>query len=325
MEADFRSGLQRRINNMNKTQNQYIISPDEYVFSWERHVKGKVRKFVSYKGCTEGKSLRYLHTFIDLYLKSLYTPNESSYAYKKKSNIITCLNRHLNSTVFLKSDIFHFFDSVDSVILKEKIGHYLSDDQREILSYLDCCFYDNKMPIGFITSPVLSDFYLYELDNYFSQIGDIVYTRYADDFIISTSVENAELRLEQIKNDLVDHLKDVKLDINHKKTYIRRLKEPGDSIHLLGLNIVKTTGLSNRITVSDCYLREISKEYCDLVELKEGRTPSEITPLFAITFGKIQFVVSASENSANKLKKMISIKLGYPINLDHDCLLRLLK
>ena len=100
----------------------------------------------------------------------------------------------------------------------------------------------------------------------------ICYTRYADDFIISTTGVDGKEKLEQALEILRAEISNHKLELNKKKTYIRQLKTEGDAIHLLGLNMVKTSTRKNRITVSHRYIIETSKEIGYLLQNKTKTT-----------------------------------------------------
>ena len=308
-----------------KTEVQYSIDPNSYVVTWKASVNGKKRDFVSYKCSTEGAALRHLHRAIEIFMKNSYEQSAASYAYKEGSNIQACVARHMRSDVFLKTDIHSFFTTIKKDRMQEKLERIINWRYKRryktlVSTIVDCCYYDEKMPLGFITSPVLSDMYLADLDACFADRQDIVYTRYADDFIISASGADAETILQNVLEELRTKLVDFGLELNSKKTYIRRLRQSGDAIHLLGLNIVKTDTDTNRITVSDSYIRKTSIELCKLLYTKKSLTQEELQQSFVSVYGRIQFIKNSSDASAKKLKKMLSIKLNREIDLDYHSL-----
>ena len=162
------------------------------------------------------------------------------------------------------------------------------------------------MPLGFSSSPVISDLYLNELDKKFEKNQNYTYTRYTDDFIISSSDENSERLLKQVREELWDDVEMYGLELNEKKTYIRKLKSSGESIHVLGLNLVLQEDSPNRITVSDKYLRETCKELAEYITSKTNEKFAEIK-------GKISFIKMASLESYQKFKKISQIKLNINI------------
>ncbi len=308
-----------------KTTENYPLGPDSYVVTWEAVVNGKKRDFVSYKCYTEGEALRHLHRKFQTFLNNSYEQSDASFAYKRDSNIQACVSRHMNTDVFLKTDIHSFFTTIKKDRMKEKLEALILKKYKGLIGKIvDCCYYDDKMPLGFITSPVLSDMYLSELDACFADRSDIVYTRYADDFIISTSGVDAEARLQGVLIELRERLLALGLELNTKKTYIRRLSKPGDAIHVLGLNIVKTDSNVNRITVSDRFIRKTSIDFCDLIHKNHSLSQEEMRKSFISVFGRIQFIKNSSSSSEKKLKKMLSVKLDREISLDHHDLFSIL-
>ena len=321
---DFQSGQIKKLYD-HLVRKPYVLDPDPFVVTWEATVNGKKRTFVSYKCSTEGSALRHCHHSIHSFLKSSYNSSDASFAYKDGSGILPCLNRHLHSDVFLKTDIHSFFTTIEKDRMREKLEKIVKLRYKRLCGIIvDCCYYEDKMPLGFITSPVLSDIYLTELDACFEKRKDIVYTRYADDFIISTSGENAECVLQDVLDELRERLDKLGLELNSKKTYIRRLRQSGDAIHLLGLNVVKTDTDTNRITVSDSYIRKTSIEFCSFLSDRHSMSKEELEQAFVSVYGKIQFIKNASEKSAKKLQKMLSVKLNREVFLDHQSLLQIL-
>ena len=282
----------------------YILDPDDYVRIHSVKINGKLRTLRAYKESPKGAALRALHEKIADFLSSCYTPAESSFAYKKGSDIFSCINCHKNASTFLKSDIRSYFDSISYEKMWDKLKTLPAFQANEsILSILTkSCFYEDKLPLGFCSSPILSDFYLTKLDRKFERISNIIYTRYADDFIISSPVNNAETLLKQIREDLWDEIENYGLDLNEKKTYIRSLKSKGDSFHALGLNLVFVDKNQNRITVSDSYLRETCKQIMEYAHNKSIEKE--------VIAGKINFIYNASQGSYKKFKKLVKIKLG---------------
>lgn len=293
-------------------KDNYIANTDLYVQEFDIFVNRKRRRIVTYKLRTmEGLGLREAHRDLAEMLEQVVVFRPCSYAYQKGKGTIDCISRHMNSEVFLKADIHAFFNSIDYYTLKSAISREIKPVvyANAIKALLPTCFYNGIMPLGYITSPILSDIYLANIDRHFMDRPGIIYTRYADDFIISASGPNAEKVLQEVREELESMLADRMLTLNQKKTYIRRLKQPGDAIHLLGLNLVYVKPGVNRITVSDRYIRQVSKEFCDLIN-------GEVVPSaeFDEIFGKIAYIDHSSRSSSHKLQRMLTVKLGIPVS-----------
>lgn len=310
-----------------RTIQDYLINPDKYVFLYKTIVNGKIRQIITYQATPEGQMLRHFHRLFALALGGVYEPDAKSFAYQKGKSTDSCLKLHLRSDTYLKTDIHSYFDSVSFDLLFDRLMtvHSWPKSRTALLKkFLSTCFYKGHLPIGFVTSPILSDIFLKDLDERMSMLKGICYTRYADDFIISTTGVDAKEKLEQALEILRAEITNHKLELNKKKTYIRQLKTEGDAIHLLGLNMVKTSTRKNRITVSHRYIIETSKEIGYLLQNKTNIELWEMRRQFASVMGKVSFITHASKDSAAKLKKLLQIKTGYKGSLTYKALSRLL-
>lgn len=302
---------------------KYIAHPEEFIRTFTVVINGKRRNIITYQPNEKGAKLRNLQRLFVCVLRGLHQPSEHSYAYKEGSSTKACLEQHLTYDHFLKTDIHAYFDSVPFELLREKV-FALSPMMRRQHAYwtkiLSACFYEGKMPIGFVSSPMLSDIFLKDVDERFGNMEGISYTRYADDFIISSSGDEAENRLQYLLEELNREMEARKLELNKKKTYFRHLRQEGDAIHVLGLNLVRTAGETNRITVSDRFIRETSMELCQLMQEKEKLNDWEARKRFCSAMGKVGYITYASEQSARKLQKMLRVKTGREISLDYKSL-----
>lgn len=301
----------------------YIADPEPYVFLYKTSVNGKTRQIVTYKNTTEGQLLRQFHRRFALVLATISDPHPKSYAYQKGKSIDLCLKQHVRSDTFLKTDIHAFFDSVSYDLLFERLLPFCDGVKRRenmMRVILSACFYQDHLPIGFVTSPALSDLFLQDLDQRIGAVRGVRYSRYADDFIISASGAQATEKLKNVLETLKAELADRKLSLNRKKTYIRTLKMEGDAIHLLGLNMVKTKSGNNKITVSQKYITETSKEIGFLLQNKNSMEPWELRRQFVSVMGKVSFITHSSKASALKLKKLLNIKTGYEGGLTYKAL-----
>ena len=321
---------------------EYIAHPEEFVRTFTVVINGKRRSMVTYQPNENGAKLRNLQRMFVCVLRGLHKQSEHSYAYKENSSAKACLDRHMTNDHFLKTDIHAYFDSISFELLREKVlalilgtrrkRDYLlkekeaaseSGVRREHAYWtkiLSACFYDGKMPIGFVSSPMLSDIFLKDVDERFGGMEGISYTRYADDFIISAAGDSAQDRLQIVLDELTDEIAARNLELNKKKTYFRHLRQEGDAIHVLGLNLVRTAENTNRITVSDRFIRETSMELCRLIQEKNQLNDWEARKRFCAVMGKVGYITYASEKSARKLQKMLQVKTGREIMLDYKSL-----
>lgn len=313
------------VNTHRYVAESYIINPDDYVRTFTVQINGKKRHILTYKADKKGASLRKYHELVATAIELCYESTPNSYAYKKGAGVLSCLEQHLESNTFLKTDIHEFFGSIQYDKLLDVVLENTSCRRRKhvITRALKTCFYDGHMPTGFVTSPVLSDLYLHNLDKMFLNRNDLVYSRYADDFIISGR-DNMNC-LEQAKGELEEALNGYGLTLNTKKTYYRKLRQPGDAIHVLGVNLVNDAPGPNRVTISDRYIRETSMYICQFLTGFREMTAEERESNLTSINGKIEFIRYFSTSSYNKLEKMVSIKCGSKIELSRNNLWSLTK
>ena len=288
-------------------------------------INGKNRKIDMYKNNSEGYALRVEHDKIKDIFESLIEFNDNTYAYIKNKSAKECVMQHIDSKYFLKLDICEFFGSIKKRLLKKIIRmHFCKDcveQYDEIMlgekycydsEYIDTwdgldevlniCFVKGRLPLGLVTSPVLSNIYMSFLDSRVRQrFPELIYTRYSDDILISSP---SEFDAEEIKSFIVKELSYLKLNINNKKTKKLVLKDPGDHVKFLGLNVVKGEE-SNYITVGKNYIRslahEISKYNHDgTLGLNENEE----------LIGKMNYIRYVNEDDYKYLKKFYKIKTG---------------
>lgn len=293
------------------TAREYLTSPEAFTRTIDVTINGKLRHLITYRPNQKGYALRVLHKAFSTYLQQRYRPSVASYAYMKKKSIVQCVNKHMYGTSFFKTDIHAYFDSISEERMLQRI-HRLRrarGDWENIELATKACFYEGRLPIGFITSPVLSDLFLVTLDRKYAKNKKITYTRYADDFIVSASGEDAQKHLVAFRLQLEQDLAELDLELNRKKTYIRILSAPGDAIHVLGLNIVRTETDKNRITISDRYIRKTCLAVCAWLNGDDPGTDPDAT--FAKVYGQVSFVRQCSDGSFAKLQRMTRVKCGY--------------
>ena len=280
----------------------YLSNPPKYVRQFNVVINGKIRKITTYSNDENGRKLRDIHSLIVELLQRKYDYSECSYAYQKGIGIKDCIEAHIRSSCFLKTDIHKYFDSISFDRMIQKVEHTEGVTKYFLnrKAFIQACFYEDKLPIGFVSSPILSDIYLHDFDLNMEDEQGVVYTRYADDLIISTSSGEGEERLESIREKIVNLLGKEALQLNLKKTYLRHLSSEGDAIHLLGINLVKTSNEENRITISGKYLVETSKK---IAELMSG-TASNADSLCLEVCGRIEFIRYFSDESFEKLAKI---------------------
>ena len=238
--------------------------------------------------------IKLIQHFLSYRFLSKLPVSKNATAYIKGNSIIDNAKPHYNGSSFLFLDVHDFFNSIDFEkmlgIVRKYLGDELSDSDCIIL--LKLCSHNKTFAQGCVSSPVISNAYLYEFDLALSKLVETlpngVYTRYSDDITISSSTKIPQTLVK----DIQALLKRESLEINFKKThfssYIDRLSVTGVRIkrtkeislntkfkktlktriyHILKskkpnfLDIEQTVGLLN-------YLKMIDLHYYNIINLK---------------------------------------------------------
>lgn len=307
----------------------YNKNNDKYLKHFYITIHGKRKKITTYSDNSFGLKIRKIHDKINKKLQFLFDFSPVSYAYKKNQSIQSCIINHLQSNFFIKMDIHHFFESIRYRNLynifrclfdnkpDQMYSWYFEDrksrrrhfpyspvfDCKPLANIVSCLFYNKKLPIGFVTSPKISDLFLSFFDKK-REKADIIVTRYSDDILLSSFSDNDTFPINLLKEFALietDLLK-LGLRLNSDKNIRAHLIRFGDSIKFLGINIVKDN-LMNRLTISDKYIRLVCKEYCDYMRTKDISS-------FEKVIGKIYYIKNSSQDSFDKFKKLFMIKTG---------------
>ncbi|MBU2037099.1 reverse transcriptase/maturase family protein [Patescibacteria group bacterium] len=142
-------------------------------------------------------------------------------------------HNHTRTVWVLKCDIRKFFASIDHKILKDiLVKHVEEEDVLRLLSWVvDSFNAEGKtgvgLPLGNLTSQLLVNIYMNELDQFIKRkLKAKYYIRYADDFVIFS--ENREWLEKQISvvADFLSH--ELKLQLHPEKVFIKSLSSGVD-------------------------------------------------------------------------------------------------
>jgi len=202
--------------------------------------------FFSYKNeqkkyTIPSKTLYDFHIFLNSILLQTLTVNKCVFSYKKNSSVYDMVYLHKDNRYYFKTDIKSFFNNIDINLIKTSLVDN-SDNfpigTKEHLSHIvDILSYENQLPIGFVTSPTISNVILYKFDNEiekYCENKNIIYTRYSDDLIFSTKNRGEiETLQKKIEKTLKSYYAE-RFQLNQSKTlYLDKTNR----IQLLGLII----------------------------------------------------------------------------------------
>jgi RNA-directed DNA polymerase len=176
--------------------------------------------------------------------------HESAMAYRKQYSVLDNAKAHVGNRYFLKLDFKDFFNSIKFKDLSQRLSalheqeniDWNWDDETQELVRLSCFYKNDRLAIGYPSSPVISNIVMYEFDNQVvtqlsdtETYGSVIYTRYADDLIFSTNKKGACFKLKEDITNLVISLDSPKIIINDNKT--RLWSSSGGSANVTGLKV----------------------------------------------------------------------------------------
>ncbi|WGL99518.1 retron St85 family RNA-directed DNA polymerase [Arsenophonus sp. aPb] len=192
------------------------------------------------------KLKEYQRAFLKLYHFPIH---KAAMAYCEGKSIKDNALSHIHGQYLLKTDFENFFGSITPSVFwnciencTEKVPHFSIPERKiveKILFWRPTKNKDGKLvlSVGAPSSPVLSNFCLYEfdrlLDSLCSERG-IVYTRYADDLTFSTNTKDILYPLIPIIQELLIKLFQHALKINHSKTIF---SSKAHNRHVTGITI----------------------------------------------------------------------------------------
>ncbi|MEZ9175053.1 reverse transcriptase family protein [Vibrio kanaloae] len=166
--------------------------------------------------------LYYVQSWIKDNILQKIRVHESAFAYKKNTSHIDNARVHCFSDEMLKVDISKFFDNIlksNIVDIFVKCG-YSKKLSEQLASF---CSQGDHLPQGAPTSPVISNIFMFELDNRLSKVAEennLKYSRYADDICFSGK------RISQNLLELVNRaITDYGFQLNNRKTRLYKSQD----------------------------------------------------------------------------------------------------
>lgn len=252
--------------------------------------------------------LKKYHRFLNKYIFDYAKINENVvYSYRQDKSPFDAVIKHAENKYFFQTDIKDFFNSINSRDVEIVIGENLnatsiSDIQNYKNQLLLLTTIQNHLPIGFSTSPNISNSCLFSFDN---QLEDfcidqgITYTRYSDDIILSSNDKNI---LDPAKDFIIQKLKlfyGERIVINPKKT---KFTHKGGKIKLLGLVILPSGKVSvdmkmkNHLEILLHFYINDRERYVDYLKNNYDGDPAKIS-------GQLNYINAIDSSYLDKLRK----------------------
>jgi len=127
----------------------------------------------------------------------IYSTKPSAHGFAKNKSIITNAERHLDKRFIFNIDLSDFFGSIHFGRIRNlfKASPFNFNNSVATILAQICCF-DNALPQGAPTSPILSNMISWKLDSQLQSLAKITngtYTRYADDISFSFTTNKRRL------------------------------------------------------------------------------------------------------------------------------------
>lgn len=171
-------------------------------------------------------------------------------AFRKRRSIVSNAHRHKEGKYFIRIDLKNFFPSITFADLihslhRSTIGKAFLDEFTDARLFIEriCFALDHTLPIGYVTSPVISNFVMFALDTQLEELvaagkmefGVGTVTRYADDIVFSTDKVGGCDKFLQAFSRLLAKTPTPDLQINPLKTNFT--SRPGGSAIVTGLRV----------------------------------------------------------------------------------------
>ncbi|MEC3655600.1 reverse transcriptase domain-containing protein [Bacillus siamensis] len=135
-------------------------------------------------------SLKILQQKLNYIMSLIYKPKYTIHGFVKSRGIVSNAKQHLGKSYILNFDLYDFFPSINFGRVRGILRSYfgLGDHAATIIANI-CCF-NNSLPQGAPTSPILSNIVCFNLDKelqFIAKQHSCIYTRYADDITFSTT------------------------------------------------------------------------------------------------------------------------------------------
>ena len=188
------------------------------------------------------RKLKAYHRFLNSFLfEHLPTNSRVAYAYTKNSTPRRALAPHAGSRAFFRTDLAKFFDSITSpLILRVLTGNItpIADVEQHADRILKLTTVNDRLPIGFSTSPLISNACLKAFDDSLERVchqRELIYTRYADDIIISSQDRQQLIGIDGDVLEPLLHQVSPEFRINRSKTKVTTV---GRKVSALGMVIL---------------------------------------------------------------------------------------
>lgn len=268
---------------------------------------GKTREIL-----VPNEKLKVCHEFLRLFLLDFLPLNEQVvFSYRKGLSSYNAVAQHTRSKSFFVCDIADFFPSVRRPRIKSTLitaGEHcpIEDIDRWLERIADLVCVNDVLPIGFSTSPSISNAVLVPFDNAlkaYCDSRDLIFTRYSDDIIVSGCNRAALDGIEaHVANILQDEMKGEFTLHPGKSKFLHR----GVKVKLLGMvllpngHISVDSGVKEEIEILIHFYMRDKRKFADRVDGDPNKAEARLS-------GLLNYVNTVDQAYLNKLRKKFGV------------------
>ncbi|MDS0527612.1 retron St85 family RNA-directed DNA polymerase [Clostridium sp. SHJSY1] len=239
------------------------------------------------------KELKLLQYWLVKRIFSKFPISKCSTAYSKGNSIKKNALIHKNSNYMLHLDITNFFESISHYHLDRILRKIDKIDSTDMDLIKRIVFYKGEyLVIGSVASPIISNCIMYDIDeeiiNKCIRGRNLIYTRYADDIIISSK----EYIGENIIKDIKAILDENKFVLNEQKTYFMNKKSKRA---VTGIVIDNN---NNSLSIGSKKYREVKRVIYSFLVKNQGNRDNIL--------GSLAFIKDIDIKKYNNLKEIYS-------------------
>lgn len=248
--------------------------------------------------------LTFLNTFV---FEHLLLNDRVVYSYRKGVNPHEVVHVHASNRAFFQTDIENFFESINRTLVKRTVTSQLdripiTDVYNYVERILDLTTIHNVLPVGFPTSPLISNGCLTPFDDDLESYclsSDLVYTRYADDIVVSAKSREALRGIEPILNELLTHHFSDLMKFNKAK---QKLTSIGRKTKILGMVILPNGHVTIDIELKkkiEVLLHFYIRNRASFIDMSDGDFDAGVQKLS----GYVTYINTADKRYLEKLRR----------------------
>ena len=270
-----------------------IKTPEKYYYNFNISKKSGGKRKIS----VPNKSLELCQKYIKDNILDRIKIHDSANGFAYNKSIITNASLHVNKEMILNIDLKDLFPSIDSKKVFYVFNTLCGYDKNMAYCLTKLVSYDDGLPQGACTSPILSNIVSYKMDIRLKKLAEskgITYTRYADDITFSGDRAVVNDGLLKIVSAIIT---ECGYKLNESKTRFQSAKGKQEVTGLLVNN--------GKVSIPKKYLMRIRQElyYIRKFGILNHKEKSGIYNKFYKEHlkGKIMFVYSVNKEVGLKL------------------------